>query len=153
MEQKQRVLNTKQDADEILYKDPYLAFLDVLGFENLVKRNIHPVLTDIYEKLLIAQVERTSKKQTEYAKSRTEQLGEEYRDCNLQLVNISDSILIWSEHGQPSALFEIVFAVSSLLGISMAQGLPLRGCITRQPFSVINKNSSISIIGKGLVHA
>jgi len=98
-------------------------------------------------------VESTAEKQRTYAKSRSEKLGENYTDSNLQLMSISDSIMIWSEHGQPSALFEIVFAVSRLLGISMVQGLPLRGCITRQRFSVINKNGAFSILGKGLVHA
>jgi hypothetical protein len=153
MEQKVSVLNTKEDADNILYKLPYLAFLDVLGFKELVKGNTHETLTDLYEKLFLTQVERTAEKQRAYAKSRSEKLGKNYTDSNLQFMSISDSILIWSEHGQPSALFEIVFAVSSLLGISMIQGLPLRGCITRQKFSVMSRTNTFSILGRGLIHA
>jgi hypothetical protein len=99
------------------------------------------------------QVDAVAENHKKLSQRKVAEMGENYTDAGLRMVNISDSILIWTQHGQPSALFELVYAVSSLLAISLVQGLPLRGCITRQPFSVIEKNSVVSVIGKGLVHA
>jgi len=152
-EKKPRIIETKKDADEFLYKAPYFAFLDILGFKSLVQKNVHPVLVNLYDKLFTAQTEAVAANLKKLSARQVEIKGEDYKDAGLRMVNISDSILIWTQHGQPTAIFEIVYAVSSLLGISLVQGLPLRGCITRQPFSVIEKNGVVSVIGKGLVHA
>jgi hypothetical protein len=152
-EQPPKVLQTKQDYDEFLYKEPYFAFLDILGFQALVQKNGHDKLVDLYNKIFTEQVGKVDNMLKRLAKSKSDRVGEQYTDAELRMVNISDSILIWTKHGQPSALFEIVFAVSTLLGISLVQGLPLRGCITRQKFTVLEKNSVTSIIGRGLVHA
>jgi len=147
------ILETQADANEFLYKRPYFAFLDILGFKALVKNNTHAALVDLYDKLFSAQVDKVAATHKKYAEKQAGRLGEKYTDADLQMINISDSILIWTKHGQPSALFELVMAVSSLLGLSMIQGLPLRGCITSQEFSVTNRPNSVSVIGKGLVHA
>ena len=147
------ILETQADANAFLYKTPYFAFLDILGFKALVQNNSHPALVELYDKIFSAQVDKVAEGHKKYAEKQAGRLGEKYTDAGLQMINISDSILIWTQHGQPSALFELVMAVSSLLGISMIQGLPLRGCITSQVFSVTNRPNSVSVIGKGLVHA
>lgn len=152
-ENKPRIIRTKKDADEFLYKDSYFAFLDILGFKSLVQKNAHSTLVELYDKLFTAQTSAVAENIKKLSQRQQEQKGENYTDAGLRMVNISDSILIWTEHGQPTALFEIVYAVSSLLSISLVQGLPLRGCITRQPFTVIEKNGVVSVIGSGLVHA
>lgn len=152
-EQQHRVLETKKDFDDFLYKTPYFAFLDILGFKALVKRNKHEELVGLYEKLFTAQTDAVAANLEKLSQQQQEKKGENYTPAGLRMVNISDSILIWTEHGQPSALFEIVYAVSSLMGISLAQGLPLRGCITQAPFTVIEKKGVVSVIGAGLVHA
>lgn len=152
-ENKLRIIQTKKDADEFLYKKPYFAFLDILGFKSLVQKNAHSTLVELYDKLFTAQTVAVAENLKKLSQRQQERKGENYTDAGLRMVNISDSILIWTEHGQPTALFEIVYAVSSLLGISLVQGLPLRGCITRQPFTVIEKNGVVSVIGRGLVHA
>jgi hypothetical protein len=151
--QQPKTLTTKQDFDDFLYKTPYFAFLDILGFKALVKKNKHETLVDLYEKLFAAQTEAVASNIEKLSQKRQERMGEQYTPAGLRMVNISDSILIWTQHGQPSALFEMVYAVSSLLGISLVQGLPLRGCITQQPFTVIEKNGVTSVVGVGLVHA
>ena len=153
MGNEQKIIRNKKDADEFLYKDPYFAFLDILGFKALVQKNSHSVLVQLYNDVFSAQSEKVAAIHEKFAREKLENIGDNYTDAGLRIVNISDSILIWTQHGQPSALHELVYAVSNLLAISMVQGLPLRGCITRQPFSVIEKNAVTSIIGKGLVHA
>ena len=135
--QEPRILRTKEDADEFLYKDPYFAFLDILGFSTLVKKNDHTKLVDLYTNIFTDTVTRVNAMIAEIRKKRLEKEGKNYTDSNLRIINISDSILIWTAHGQPSALFEIVFAVSTLLGLCIVRGLPLRGCITRQAFSFL----------------
>lgn len=152
MEQKTVIL-TDKNALDILYKLPYLAFLDILGFSTLVKNNSHDDLVKLYDEIFSETVQRVDKMMREINEARAEKQGDEYIDSELKIINISDSIIIWTKHGNPNALFEIVFAASTLMEISLIRGLPLRGSITRQPFSVKESGTVTSIIGKGLVHA
>jgi len=151
--EKPKVLMTKEDFDNFLFKRPYFAFLDILGFSALVRKNKHETLVQLYKDLFAAQVDHVGEKLRALAEKRTERQGDAYTDSGLRMVNISDSILIWTTHGQPSALFEITTAVSTLLGVSLIQGLPLRGTITRQHFSVLDDHAALSVVGMGLVHA
>jgi len=151
--EKEPVILTKENAQEILYKQPYLAFLDILGFSALVKKNTHDALLKLYDDIFSETVQRVDEMMKKLNESKAKKQGEEYIDSGLRIVNISDSIIIWTQHGNPNALFEIVFAASTLMGISLIRGLPLRGSITRQVFSVKEKGTVTSVIGKGLVHA
>ena len=151
--EKEPVILTKENAQEVLYKQPYLAFLDILGFSTLVRKNSHEVLVQLYDEIFSETVQRVDEMMKKLNDSRAKKQGDEYIDSGLKIVNISDSIIIWTQHGNPNALFEIVFAASTLMGISLVRGLPLRGCITRQVFSVKEKRTVTSVIGKGLVHA
>lgn len=151
--EKEPVILTKENAQEILYKQPYLAFLDILGFSTLVKKNTHDALVKLYDDIFSETVQRVDEMMKEMNESKAKKQGEEFIDSGLRIVNISDSIIIWTQHGNPNALFEIVFATSTLMGISLIRGLPLRGSITRQAFSVKENGTVTSVIGKGLVHA
>ncbi|MDR3714023.1 MAG: hypothetical protein P4L51_14480 [Puia sp.] len=124
-----------------------------MGFSALVRKNTHETLAQLYRDLFATQVDHIDVNLKALAQARAARLGEQYTDSSLRMVNISDSILIWTAHGQPSALFEITYAVSTLLGVSLIQGLPLRGSITRQPFSVLEDKTALSVVGMGLVHA
>lgn len=152
-EEKPRVLQTKKDFDNFLFDTPYFAFLDILGFSTLVQQNPHEVLVDVYKNIFGQTIVKVDEMMGKIAASRAKKMGENYTPSGLRIINISDSILIWTEHGQPTAIFEMVLAVSTLLSISLLQGLPLRGCITRQKFTVLEQKSVTSIIGRALVHA
>ncbi|SRR6266498_3408327 len=153
MEASRKVLTTKKDFDDFLYSTPYFAFLDILGFKALVQKNSQDKLVELYKNLFKEPVGNMEKAYKEMAQRKAEKMGENYTDSEMRMINISDSIMIWTKHGQPSALYEIIFAVQTLLAISLLQGLPLRGCITRQQFTCLEDQSVTSIIGKGLVHA
>src|SRR5262249_7005290 len=133
--------------------DPYFAFLDILGFSTLVTKNAHTALVALYKDIFTNTITKINEDFGGLRKRRAEREGDDYTDSNLRIINISDSILIWTSHSQESALFEIVFAVSTLLGASLIRGLPLRGCITKQPFAVLEDDKVTSIVGRGLVHA
>jgi len=149
----EHVLKTKKDFDDFFYKSPYFAFLDVLGYSNLVRKNTHDALVKLYQDLFTAQMNQVERNLQDLIATRAEKLGERYTDPGIRIVNFSDSIMLWTAHGQPSALREIILAVSSLLSLSMSQGLPLRGAITRQSFSVLERNNLLSVVGMGLVDA
>ena len=152
MENEPESLNN-ENAHEQLYKRPYLAFLDILGFSTLVKENSHETLVELYDDIFSKTVQRVDEMMEKLKASKVKEHGEKYIDSGLRIINISDSIIIWTKHGNPNALFEIVAATSALMGFSLIRGLPLRGSITRQPFAVKEKGTVTSIIGKGLVHA
>lgn len=148
-----KIIRTREDANEFLFKEPYLAFLDILGFSALVANNPHERLEDLYDNIFTETVQRVDGMMKDLKEKYGDKRPEGATDTGLKIINISDSIIMWTAHGQPEALFEIVFAASALMGISMVRGLPLRGCITRQRFSVRENDKVTSVFGRGLVHA
>ena len=147
------VIRTKEDADRIFFSEPYFAFLDILGFRELVKNNEHDYLVDIYKRLVNYQVEFYKQYSTKRAEALKERLKEYYEPNGLRLVNISDSIMLWTDNSKEGALYEIVTAVQMILGISMSVGIPLRGAIVKGNVEIMDQKESLSIVGKGLVHA
>jgi hypothetical protein len=147
------VIRTKEDAHQAFFSKPYFAFLDILGFRELVKNNKHSDLVDLYKRVVNYQVEFYKQYTEERAKAEKERLREYYEPNGLRLVNISDSIMLWTDNSREGALYEIVSAVKMIMSISMSVGIPLRGAIVKGDVEIMEQKDSLSIIGRGLVHA
>jgi len=151
--QEKNVIRTKEDADRVFWNKPYFAFLDILGFRELVKNNSHSDLVELYKRIVNYQVEFYSKFSEEEAKAEKERLQHYYEPSHLRLVNISDSIMLWTDNCKESSLYKIVSAVKMIMSISMSVGIPLRGAIVKGDVEILEQKGSLSIIGRGLVHA
>lgn len=151
--QEDNVILTKEDADRIFYGKRYFAFLDILGFRELVRNNNHSVLIELYKRIVNYQVEFYSKYSAEKAESEKKRLREYYDPTGLRLVNISDSIMLWTDNSKLSSLYEIVSAVKMIMSISMSAGIPLRGAIVKGDVEIFENEQSLSMVGRGLVDA
>lgn len=147
------VIRTKEDADRIFYGKRYFAFLDILGFKQLVKNNKHSVLVELYKRIVNYQVEFYSQYSAERAESEKARLREYYEPSGLRLVNISDSIMLWTDNSKLGSLYEIVSAVKMIMSISMSVGIPLRGAIVKGDVEIFENEQNLSIVGRGLVNA
>lgn len=132
----------------------YIAFLDILGFKELVENNSLSNLTKIYRDVI---------KKT-YALSfgvfEKADVSADVPDASVKSVIISDSIILWTEKDNSTSFFSISITVQCMLYISLAVGIPLRGAIVRGELSQVDVDlpstyaiNSPVILGKGLVEA
>lgn len=129
---------TEQIVNDLLFKKPYVAFLDILGFRSLVQNNKHDFLVELYKLLMNFQVEFYQKN---------------YNHKNIKIVCISDSVILWTEDSKEKTLIELVEAVKFLLGHSISIGIPLRGSIVKDNVTAIESNGTLSLVRLGLVRA
>lgn len=147
------VIRTKEDENREFFGKPYFAFLDILGFRELVRNNKHSDLVDLYNRIVNYQVGFYKRYSEEQAKAEKDRLREYYEPNGLRLVNISDSIMLWTNNSREGALIEIVSAVKMIMSVSMSAGIPLRGAIVKGDVEIIEQKGNLSIIGRALVHA
>jgi|JI10StandDraft_1071094.scaffolds.fasta_scaffold554201_2 hypothetical protein len=142
------IISSMEEANLHLFTQPYVAFLDILGFSELVNNNNHDELVKLYKALIELPVKFLSQE------SATDDIIHEIFDTNeIKLVNISDSIVLWTKNSNEKSLWHLVNAVQLLLQLSMSLGIPLRGSIAKGNITVLENNNAISIVGKGLVSA
>jgi len=147
------VIETKEDCDKYIYNIPYFAFLDILGFKALVKNNSHNTLIELYKKLVSFPVTFYNDFHSNEQKQLEEKLGEKFYPTGLRLVNISDSIMLWTSNCREKTLIELLFAVKLLMSTAIKTGIPLRGTVVMGSIEVLEQQGSLSIVGRGLVHA
>lgn len=136
------IIRTREDEDKYLFNTPIFGFLDILGFKQLVKNNDHKTLVSLYRKLISNQVRAY--------KSIASNL---IKESSLQVVNISDSIIIWTKNSRESSFIELLFAVNSFMQVSIQIGIPLRGAVLMGDIEVIEEEKNLSIFGRALVDA
>jgi hypothetical protein len=149
----ERVIKTKKDAEKYIFQPPYFAFLDVLGFKSLVKNNSHKTLVKLYKELIRYPVTAYNVSIENEQKEIEKTLGEKFNPTGLRLVNISDSIMLWTSNNREHSLFELIYTVKLLMAAAFIKGIPLRGTIVMGDIEVMEQENNLSIIGKGLVHA
>ena len=148
-----KVLITKEEQDKFLFGTPVLAFLDILGFSDLVKHNAHSTVGHLYDTLVNNPVDLYNNFQSEESKSKVAELGENAQLSGLKIINVSDSIVMWTENSKQGSIVDLLYAVKLLMTVSMKLGVPLRGAVTMGDFHVFEKNGSVSIVGRPLVFA
>lgn len=140
----------------------FIAFLDILGFKDLVLNNSHLRLVDLYEKIFSLGI------QISLAGGKiniVDQKGKKTAIPALEksMVNsliISDSVLLWTDDSSMKSFVDLIIVVRYLLHRSILSGFPLRGAIVegelsilRKEFSLKTSNTQLTFIGKGLVDA
>ena len=129
------------------HKSAYVAFLDILGFSDLIKHNEIQKLIIIYKSVLEELCSYLPKLST-WEKPRP-------RTVNLSIVQ--DSMILWIEADEFYDLYLMLGTVQMILQNSFLEGLPIRGAISRGEISILtgdHENYSIrTILGKPLVEA
>lgn len=103
-----------------------VAFLDILGFSDLVKNNSLEELSNIYNIF-----ERGYKHAVTFNRFTQTPSGilPDFSDCHIEAIQISDSIIVWTKDDSMRSYFDLIMIVRELLGHGMYSGLPLRACI------------------------
>lgn len=140
----------------------FIAFLDILGFKELIENNdIHYVekLYDKFEPSLLYSLALTN------FRWRVNNLSNpglpDLDKIPLNSLTISDSIIIWTDDSTAYSFVQLLNTVKYHLGLSFQYGVPLRGGITFGEFVVKSgshnkskkQNEFITILGKPLTKA
>lgn len=131
-------------------KNSFVAFFDVLGYKNLVEKNTHEELLDLYDFCLY--------KSLDLAENATNVvLGmitppKELESLKIEKYVISDSIIFIQNTLTQRGLLYIISYCRMLIGCAMADGIPIRGAVSYGPVSVANKRGT-TIFGLGLTKA
>jgi hypothetical protein len=134
-----------------------VAFLDILGFKELVEKNDHKSLTGIYTTLVGINLAGLSGNNIKKDVSGGSKIDTQKISVNARM--ISDSIVLWTEDNSISSFIQIITAVRTLLKNSLVIGLPFRGAIshgevggiTSKPITPFFKCDAL--FGKGIVNA
>jgi len=129
----------------------FVGFFDVLGFKNLVEKNSHNELIEIYN-LTFSEIFESYE---QYFQPIFYQITPELeKDClDIKIFIISDSIILIQSKITETGLLAIISTCQFLLSMAMANGIPLRGALSYGSVSVINTGYGTSIVGKGLTNA
>ncbi|NLZ94908.1 MAG: hypothetical protein GX921_03670, partial [Bacteroidales bacterium] len=128
----------------------YVAFLDILGFKELVDNNDHEKLTKIFEhivdKILDSLVE-------SYNLPKGGFMGPQGEQFNIDSLFISDSIILWTKNNTPRSLIKLFMLTSDIIALSFIGGFPVRGGVSVGPISAYKRLNNTTLFGKGLTNA
>lgn len=133
-------------------KIKFVAFLDVLGFSELVKNNDIEYINEIFDNVF-KDIRNKDRLGSRIITSTSEQSSTE--DLSIQM--ISDTIVIWTKDSSRLSLQVLVGACTNLLTSCFKDGLPLRGAISVGNIAEIchaeNNMNIKSIIGDAIINA
>lgn len=142
--------------------DVYVAFLDVLGFKDLVNNNSHEDLVRKYQNLFAANTE-SSLANGAFTVVENDGKRMAMADCTKITVNsiiISDSVILWTPNASMKSFIDIIVATRNMLVQGIFTGMPLRGGIAIGPLSRLSgrlnsqtENVVETFVGKALVEA
>jgi hypothetical protein len=145
-----------------------VAFLDVLGFSQLVERVSQDQLVALYQELMAAANKHTAlavypDDQRKWEEEPVFREDEVSHVAYVHMVIASDSIVVFSYSDQPFEAGRVVTAVNELLIAGFGLGLPLRGAITVGELDIVHADDvvapgtrlvpSVGLVGAALVTA
>lgn len=125
--------------------ESYVAFLDILGFKQIVDNNHHQALESLYDTFSDYIVTKTTELSDKYALH--EGLGKVH--CTI----VSDSIVMWTENTNVNSFVHLSILVSKMLVAGFMADMPLRGGISKGEITVKETNLGRTIFGKALTEA
>ena len=140
----------------------YVAYLDILGFKDIVYNNTHENLIRIYQNLIISNTEWSL---SGGAFNVVEQDGKSFAIADLDKIKVnslavSDNLIIWTHDKSMKSFINLIIAARNILVAGVFVGIPMRGGISIGPLSHLSlnhnsqtKNSFETLLGRGLVDA
>jgi len=131
-------------------KNSFVAFFDILGFKNLVEKNSHEELQEIYNECLYESLDMSEKYTSLILKMITP--SEEMETLEIKTYVISDSIIFVQDSLTQRGLLHLIAYCQILIGSSISDGIPIRGGLSFGPVTIDNKRGT-TIFGLGLTKA
>lgn len=136
------------------YRKCYVAFMDILGFKQLVERTTHENLHRLYSDIFIANAAMAV---SNGAYKVVEEFSAKYAIPDLSKAKVScmvvsDSVLLHTTDDSMTSFIDICSVVGKLMVSGIYTGLPMRGAISLGTLSVFNQVAEGSEFGiHGLV--
>lgn len=122
----------------------FVAFIDILGFKDLVSKNNH---AEIYEQL--SKISKTKKFLENIAENG--KLLEKYKDAEIYIVSFSDSIVVFSKNDDINNFYFFLIAVRWLFARTIEAKIPIKGGLAHGEIS-LNKSEQI-YFGQAIIDA
>jgi len=137
---------TKRNSiiDIVTHEDCYVAFLDILGFKEVVENNSHKQLQLFYESI------------ENYVFNDFDSFGHlknDIIDSNISCYFISDSIFLWSNDKSNTSYLHLAVLVKRIMVGGFMADLPLRGGIASGALTIKKTALGNTLFGKGLTNA
>jgi hypothetical protein len=126
------------------YEQSYVAFLDILGFKEIVTSNAHGQLSALYETFENYVVSKTLDPFSKITLEGINRVG-----CNI----VSDSIFLWTRDTSTLSFIQLTAMVNKLLVAGFMADIPLRGGIAKGPLTVKTSALGNTFFGLGLTTA
>jgi hypothetical protein len=138
----------------------FVAFLDILGFSELVRANDHAKLVKLYG-LLMTSTEATISSGVRVITRGNDQVAvPDIARASVNLRIISDSVIVYSQRPNLEGCIDVLCVTRTLLWQGFCTGLPMRGAIAFGPLTSIDREMSEdleigthSLVGRALVDA
>lgn len=125
----------------------FVAFLDILGFSDLVKNNSMQFVLDLYNEAII----KVNHHLQEFWQ--TEEWRDHVKRPKISSLCVSDSIIIYSDGNGLDSFLKIIVYIHSLIGMLIKHGLPVRGALTLGELGIYNDENNKILLGKAIVEA
>jgi hypothetical protein len=140
--------------------ETFIAFFDILGFQEIVNNNDLSELKRQFEYLL--RDSQTALSSETYIQLNESIVVPDLKNQKVNCLHVSDSIVFWTNSNSEDDFKEIVSVCHSFYWRSLKTTFPLRGCLTYgeidfNPSTIQNVGGinfyNYSLIGRGLVYA
>jgi len=126
----------------------FVSFLDIMGFRNMVNINTHD-----YVKNKMQIISEVNKHIIDIVgKIKNEELNsEKYKNCDLKVIQFSDSIVLFTNEDTSNDFEFITFAVKTILVTAFKNSIPIKGAMSHGLMTADFNNSIF--FGKPLIDA
>jgi hypothetical protein len=135
--------------------DRYVAFIDVLGFSDFVRRSDPALIERLYRTFEnVAQMALTHGKYILVDRGDGEQVAvPDFSHAAANMMIVSDSIILDSDRADMKGFIDVAVVLQRLLCHAFYVGLPLRAAMTVGPLAVIDRRqkASVSVATQSLV--
>ncbi|MCR2807729.1 hypothetical protein [Paenibacillus soyae] len=126
-------------------KNSTIAFLDILGFRQMIQSQSHERMMRIYDMKISRNMDAINK---------IREVNPNLNYSNINYLNLSDSIILWVDGNDALSMFFLITSVRDLMVSFLKNGMPLRGGIATGQLAVRNNNAGhMNVIGLGLTKA
>jgi hypothetical protein len=136
----------------------FVAFLDIMGYKQIVKNNTHEELKDIYFYDVSTFTAYNYLPQKVLRSGGKYKLLDEAKRINVKSLMVSDSVIVWTPDDSMQSFHDILFKVNYMLVESVLKGFPMRAGICVGPISLfveddVNTYTQLILLGKPIVDA
>lgn len=129
----------------------FVAFFDILGFKDLVEKNSHSDLVQLYTESLYETLDLTDAILPPIYKIITPETEKSL--VEIKTFVISDSIILVQNNSSLEGFLTLIAKCQTLASMAMSDGIPMRGGISYGPVSILQNKRGTTIVGRGLTKA